>query len=220
MQAAKRFAQGRSGTVSFAVVDDRGVMWGLGERDLFHSASVVKAMLLAAELRRLAEGGLELDPETRDTLAAMITVSDNDAATAIYERVGDAGLYEVATDARMRDFEVAASWGYARISAADMAAFFFDLDRVLPEQFASFGKGLLGSIVAEQSWGVPAVATGWRTRFKGGWRATETGQLVSQAAELDRGDERLGMAILTDGQPSMGYGIETVEGIGARLLGR
>jgi hypothetical protein len=195
-------------------------MWGLDERDPFHSASVVKAMLLAAELRRLAEAELPLDPETRDTLAAMISVSDNDAATAIYERVGDAGLYEVAADAGMRDFEVAASWGYARISAGDMAALFFDLDRVLPGQFAEFGKGLLGSVVAEQSWGVPAVATGWRTRFKGGWRETETGQLVSQAAELSRGNERLGMAVLTDGQPSMGYGIETVEGVAARLLGR
>ena len=202
------------------MVNERGVTWGRGEHDLFPSASVVKAMLLAAELRRLAEAGIPLDPATRDTLSAMITFSDNDAATAIYERVGDAGLYEVAAAAGMQDFEVAASWGYAQISAADMALLFADLDAVLPERDAIFAKDLLGSIVPEQSWGMPAVAGGWNARFKGGWRETETGQLVSQAAELSRDGRRLGMAILTDGQPSMGYGIETVEGVAARLLGR
>jgi hypothetical protein len=195
-------------------------MWGLGEHDLFHSASVVKSMLLAAELRRLDREGLPLDPETRRTLTAMITISDNDAATAIYERVGDAGLDEVAAAAGMTDFSVAESWGYARISAADMAMLFADLERVLPDRYARFAKHLLGSIVPEQSWGVPAVARGWDVRFKGGWRETGTGQLVSQAAELRRGRRKLGMAILTDGQPSMGYGIGTVEGVAARLLGR
>ncbi len=101
-----------------------------------------------------------------------------------------------------------------------MALLFSDLDRVLPERDEGFAKDLLESIVAEQSWGVPAVAAGWSARFKGGWRETETGQLVSQAAELSRGRRRIGMAVLTDGQPSMGYGIETVEGVAARLLGR
>jgi hypothetical protein len=220
VEAAKDYARARGGAVSFAVVDDRGVTWGLGEHDLFHSASVVKSMLLAAELRHLDQADLPLDPETRDTLTAMITISDNDAATAIYERVGDAGLYEVADAAGMEDFEVAASWGYAEISAADMALLFSDIDRVLPARFAGFAKNLLGSIVPEQSWGVPAVARGWSARFKGGWRGTETGQLVSQAAELRRGRRKLGIAILTDGQPSMGYGIGTVEGVAARLLGR
>jgi len=219
IEAAERFADARGGAVSFAVVDEGGVMWGRGEHTTFHSASVVKAMLLAAELRRLADAELPLDQGTRDLLDAMITISDNDAATAIYERVGDAGLHEVAAAAGMSDFEVAANWGYARISAADMALLFADLDRALPAATAGFGKELLGSIVPEQSWGVPAVAAGWTTRFKGGWRETETGQLVSQAAELSRGRRRLAMAVLTDGQPSMGYGIGTVEGVAQRLLG-
>ena len=195
-------------------------MWGRDEHERFHSASVVKSMLLAAELHRLDAAGLPLDDETRSVLTSMITISDNDAATTIYERVGDAGLYEVADAAGMHDFEVAESWGYARISASDMALFFSDLDGVLPERFADFGKGLLGSVVPEQSWGVPAVAKGWKTRFKGGWRGTGSGQLVSQAAELRRGNRSMAMAVLTDGQPSMGYGIGTVEGVASRLLGR
>ena len=220
VRSAKRYAEVRRGAVSFAVVNEGGVMWGRGEHDRFHSASVVKAMLLAAELRRLDDKGLPLDAATNATLTAMITISDNEAATAIYERVGDAGLEEVAATAGMSDFEVASSWGDARISAADMALLFSDLDGVLPERFAGFGKGLLGSIVPEQSWGVPAVAKGWKTRFKGGWRETRSGQLVSQAAELRRGDRSLAMAVLTDGQPSMRYGIGTVEGVASRLLGR
>ena len=220
VESAKRWAGVRAGDVSFAVVDQGGVMWGSKVHDRFHSASVVKAMLLAAELRRLDDRGLPLDDQTRAVLAAMITVSDNDAATAIYERVGNSGLNEVAATTGMHDFEVATSWGDARISAADMALLFADLDGILPQRFAGFGKDLLGSVVREQSWGVPAVAKGWKTRFKGGWRETRSGQLVSQAAELRRGDRSLAMAVLTDGQPSMGYGIVTVEGVASRLLGR
>ena len=217
---AERFAQRREGTISFAVVDAAGKLRGLGEHALFPSASVVKSMLLAAELRRLDEAGLPLDAATEATLEAMITYSDNDAATAIYERVGDEGLMEIADIVGMDDFQVSVSWGYAEISAADMALMFSRLERALPRRYEQFGKGLLGSIIPEQSWGIPAVAKGWHVRFKGGWRSTEAGQLVSQAAELRDGGRELAIAILTDGQPSMDYGIETVEGVASRLLGR
>ena len=195
-------------------------MWGRNEHDLFHSASVVKSMLLAAELRRLDAAGLPIDATTRKLLTEMITISDNDAATVIYERVGDAGLTRVAALAGMRDFEVSFDWGNARISAADMALLFANLDGAMPPRFAAFGEGRLGSIDAEQSWGISRVASGWQVRFKGGWRETPSGQLVSQAAELRRGGRKLGMAILTDGQPSMGYGIGTLEGVASRLVGR
>ena len=148
----------------------------------------------------------------------MIEYSDNDAADAIYARVGDEGLLDVAKDAGMRDFEVDLSWGYAQISAADMALLFSRLDRVLPARDREFAKGLLGSVVAEQSWGIPAAAKGWSARFKGGWRTTEAGQLVSQAAELRRDGRAISLAVLTDGQPSMEYGIETVEGVAERVV--
>jgi hypothetical protein len=219
VRAAERFARSRDGVASFAVVDSGGVMWGRGEHELFHSASVVKSMLLAAELHRLASSGAELDDETKSVLTAMITISDNDAATEIYNRVGDEGLRDVAERAGMHDFEVADSWGYARISAADMALYFANLDDAFPRRYDKFAKSLLGSIIPAESWGIPAVADGWSTRFKGGWRETESGQLVSQAAELRRPGSTLGMAILTDGSPSMAYGIDTLEGVAGRLLG-
>lgn len=216
----ERFMQRREGTVSFAIVDEGGKLRGRNEHDLFPSASVVKAMLLAAELRRLDEVGLPLDAATEATLESMITISDNDAATAIYARVGDEGLYDVAERVGMEDFQVSISWGYAQISAADMALMFSRLERALPPRYEKLGKDLLGSIVPEQSWGIPAVANAWNVRFKGGWRSTEAGQLVSQAAELRDGGRELAIAVLTDGQPSMEYGIETVEGVAARLLER
>ena len=194
-------------------------MWGRGEHELFHSASVVKSMLLAAELHRLAASGARLDKATKEVLKSMITISDNDAASEIYERVGDDGLRKVAGRAGMHDFEVAGSWGYARISAADMALYFANLDNAFPRRFDKLANSLLGSIIPEQSWGIPAVADGWSTRFKGGWRETKSGQLVSQAAELRRPGSTLGMAILTDGSPSMAYGINTLEGVAGRLLG-
>lgn len=221
LDAAERFVDRRAGAIAFAMTaagaDRSG---GVDRHVLFPPASVVKSMLLAAELQRLDAAGLPLDPTTEQLLTNMITVSDNDAATAIYTRVGDAGLLDIAERVGMSDIQVGGSWGYTQISADDMALLFSQLDRALPERYARFGRGLLGSITPEQSWGVPTVAGRWKVRFKGGWLPTDSGQLVSQAAELRRDGRKLGIAILTDGQPSMEYGIETVEGVAARLLGR
>ena len=218
MESAEAWVAGREGSVAVAVVGAGGERRGRDEHRLFPSASVVKSMLLVGELRRLREEGLPLDSGTASTLASMIEYSDNDAADAIYARVGDEGLLDVAEDAGMRDFEVDLSWGYAQISAADMALLFSRLDRVLPARDREFAKGLLGSVVAEQSWGIPAAAEGWSARFKGGWRTTEAGQLVSQAAELRRDGRAISLAVLTDGQPSMEYGIATVEGVAERVV--
>jgi hypothetical protein len=185
----------------------------------YTSASVVKALLLAAELRRLEAEGAPLDATTQGKLRAMIAYSDNDAADAIYYRVGDAGLMTVAARAGMESFSVAGYWASAQITAEDMARLFARLDRVFHGPHSEFGKGLLGSVIEEQRWGIPAAAgRSWNVRFKGGWRSTELGELAHQAAELQRDGERISIAVLTDAQPSQTYAQETVRGVAERLL--
>jgi beta-lactamase class A len=219
MSRAWRFARRRGGQVSIAVVDTKGRMRTRQGGRLYVSASVVKAMLLVAELRRLRQQGLPLDPLTEDVLEAMITYSDNDAADAIYARVGDPGLFAVARAAHMRRFTVAGYWGNAQVTAADLAHLFSRMRKLLPRPHRRTGLRLLASVIPGQRWGLPrAAGRRWSVYFKGGWRSTETGELVHQAGWLRRGDRELSVAVLTDGQPSQLHAIHTVRGIADRLL--
>jgi hypothetical protein len=221
LDRAWEYAQGRVGVVSLAVVNSEGQLRGRRQNRRYPAASVVKAMLLAAELRRLKQAGEPIDSSTDSLLTNMITVSDNEAADAIYARVGDAGLLRVADRAGMTRFTVAGYWGNAQIAAADMARFFGDLDRALVRHYREYGKGLLGSITASQRWGIPAAAGHrWAVRFKGGWLPDHA--LAHQAAELRErhGPRELSIAVLTDDMPSFEYATDTVREVADRLLSR
>ena len=219
MRKAWRFAHRRGGDVSIAVVDTHGRIRGRAARHRYPSASVVKAMLLVAELRRLERDGLELDDATLELLRAMIAHSDNDSADVVYARVGDPGLRDVAKAAGMRDFAVAASWGYAQITAADMARLFARVRNLVPPPHRRTALGVLRSLAPEHRWGlVRAAGRRWTVHAKGGWRETGKGRLVHQAAWLHDGRRRLAIVVLTDAQPSHIYGVHTVRGIANRLL--
>jgi hypothetical protein len=221
LDRAWEFAQGRDGVVSFAVVNSEGKLRGRRQNRRYAAASTVKAMLLAAEIRRLKQAGAGLDPPTDSLLTAMITWSDNDAADAIYARVGDGGLLGIARRAGMTRFTVAGHWGNAQVAAGDLARFFGDLDRVLVRRYREYAKGLLGSIVESQRWGIPAAAGDrWAVRFKGGWLPDHA--LAHQAAELRErhGPRELSIAVLTDDMPSFDYATDTVREVADRLLSR
>jgi beta-lactamase class A len=128
---AKTFASARAGLVSFAVVGtDRRLRCHRCWRP-YEAASVIKAMLLVAYLARLARER-PITAADRALLGPMIRVSDNDAATAIYARLGDAALYRLARRAGMKSFAVSGYWGSAQITAGDQARFFAHLDRLTP----------------------------------------------------------------------------------------
>ncbi|MEA2469413.1 MAG: hypothetical protein QOE38_411 [Thermoleophilaceae bacterium] len=222
VSAAARYLSRRAGRTAFAVVDSEGRLSGWHMHRTFVSASVVKAMLLVAYLRKLDGHHQPLDSGSRSILYPMIHVSDNSAATAVWRRVGDPALYRLARAARMTDFSIVGIWARAQISPADQARYFFEMDSLVPRQFRRYARSLLGGIAGFQSWGVPHVARpdGWHVFFKGGWRGTGLGQLVHQSARLERGRTRFGMSVMTDGDPSMGYGITTIQGVTARLLSR
>lgn len=220
--AAARYLSHRDGYTSFAVIDSEGRMHGRHLHRTFVSASVVKAMLLVAYLRELAHEHRGLDAGDRSLLEPMIHISDNEDATAVWERDGNPRLRALARRAGMTDFSVEGDWASAQISAADQARFFFEMEGLIPARFRHFADHLLSHIAGYESWGIPAVARphGWTVYFKGGWRGTWRGQLVHQVARLRKPGERLAIAVMTDGDPSMGYGIETIEGVAARLLPR
>ena len=64
----------------------------------------------------------------------MITRSDNGRASAVFARVGDAGLRALGPARGMRDFTVSGYWGSVHFSAADQARFFRGFDLLVPQR--------------------------------------------------------------------------------------
>ncbi len=220
LAAAVKWAHTRGTIVSFAVADPAGEVVGFDTDRPFRAASLTKAMILVAHLRR-AEAENE-PPDTNDLrkLGYMIRVSDNSSANDIYERTGDAALRVLALDAGMTTFLIDGNWAEATVTAADQARFFARLDSLVPRRYGPLAYSLLEAVVPFQSWGIPAVARPrWRVFFKGGWRPDSDGSLVNQGALLQSGGRRVGLAVLTDGNPGEEHGRSTIAGITARLLG-
>jgi len=206
----------RSGVTAVAVVDSNGVLHGWNRDRQFVTASVIKAMLLVEYLRTHAS----ISSSALATLTPMIEVSDNNAAEAIYHVVGDSRLYALAKAAGMKRFAIYGQLFGPQLTAADQARFFYRLPGLVPKSHRKLALYLLSHVVSYQSWGIPAAARprGWQVWFKGGWRGTNIGQLVHQVARLHKGAHTFSMAVFTDGDPSQGYGIETIEGVATRVL--
>lgn len=154
--AARTFARTRDGAVGFAVVDGRGRLRGWHRTVAFPSASVTKAMLLVAALRRA--GDRSLAARERALLEPMVTASDNDAADAVYASVGGTALVALARIAGCRRFAETGHWAAARITPADQARLFMRIDDLVPAAHRAFARLLLSSIVPPQRWGIAAVA--------------------------------------------------------------
>ncbi|HYH58555.1 MAG TPA: hypothetical protein VD790_05000 [Thermoleophilaceae bacterium] len=220
LDQVREYVKHRGGVVGVAIVNSRGKVRGVHGRQRFATASVVKAMLLVAYLRRVANHDRELTRHERSLLGPMIRKSSNSAADWAYQRVGDWRLRRLARRAGMHQFDVCCRWTLAQFSARDQAKFFWRMDDLTPKRFRPYADRLLRRIVPRQSWGIPRVARkrGFRVRFKGGWRDTTSGELVHQVGFLSYGNTRFTLAVLTDGNPSKRYGIHTIRGITRRLV--
>ena len=215
IQDARDYARARAGTVGFAVAFPDGRIRGLNLDHWFYSASVVKAMLALEVVREASHR--RLTATERALLHPMITVSDNNAASAVYRRVGGAGLYRVAHAAHMTHFADVGNWADAHITPADQARLFLRIDKLAPERHRRYLRGLLGSIAPYQRWGIAPVAAArdFHIMFKGGWR----NNISHQVALLERDGQRLALAVLTSGA-SDGYGRLTETGVAERVLAK
>lgn len=218
VRAAAAWAAQRHGAVSFAVRTDHR-LWGHAARRGVPCASVLKAMLLVAYLRRPSVRDRPLWAADRRLLVPMVRWSDNATASRVRVIVGDAGLLTLARRAGMRRFRPAtAIWGLSRVDAADQTRFLLHVDRYVPRRHRATALRLLGSIVPSQRWGIARVRPpGWALYFKGGW-GSGTGAVDHQVALLRRGRRRLAVAIMTTASPSHAYAKATLRGVARRLL--
>lgn len=216
--SASKFAKARAGRVSWAVVDPRGRVRGQNIHARHTSASVVKAMLLVAYLNHGDVPRRSLRRSENAFLRPMIVRSDNRDATRTRNIVGNAGLSRLARRVRMKDFATAPSWGDTQISPYDQTRFFHRLDAYVPRRHRAYARSLLTGIVERQRWGIPpALPEGWAIYFKGGWLEP---RVVNQVGLLERGDQRIAIAVFSEGNPTFEYGQRTIQGVSSRVLSR
>jgi beta-lactamase class A len=217
---AIKYSERREGSVTFAVVAPSGKLYRHLARTRVPAASVLKVMFMTAYLRHRTVRDRPLRDADKDLLRPMIRRSDNDAATAIADRLGPKPMKRLARRAGMKDFSYTRPWGLSTISAHDQALFMSELERYIPKRHERYARWLLSHIVKPQRWGVAKVTpSGWRLFFKSGW-GSGTGRVGHQVAFLERGDRRVALATTTEFSPSHAYSKRTLRGIARRLLRR
>jgi beta-lactamase class A len=193
----------------------------------FYAASVIKVTILAALLRRAQEQHRHLTAAERRLAWLMITQSDNNAATALWDDVGFARMQRFLKLAGMRQTRLAQAWGLSLITAHDevlLLKLIARKNRILSKASRDYARYLMAHVISWQRWGVPAGAPGdVKVHVKNGWLpypVISDWEVNSVGFFTGRRPHRVYiMAMLTHANPSMGYGIETIEDV-AKVINR
>lgn len=204
-----------SGSLAVGVVDlTTGVSATCNSRLRCHTASIVKADILAALLLRHQSTGTPLSDDERELAVAMIENSDNGAATALWDDIGESsGL--AAANARLGLTQTTPGsggyWGLTSTTVADQLRLLADLtSRRSPLDLSSrtYELALMRDVERDQAWGVSAAATSaTSTAVKNGWLPDPDLWVINSVGVVSRGGHRLLLAVLSDDQASEAGGI-------------
>ena len=218
---------GRVSTVALQVDDPRN---GLGcwfhNSQQFDSASVVKVTILGALLRLALDQHRYLTSTEAAEARAMITQSDNAAASALWAELGKTHLQHFLDLAGMKQTVLGPDgyWGLTQITAHDqilLLRLLLNKNSVLDPASRSYALSLMAQVIPSQRWGVPAgapsgytvhVKNGWLPRATHGWRIHSIGCFTSKTGSYS-------IVVLTQDNPTMPYGITTIQGV-ARVIHR
>jgi beta-lactamase class A len=212
--------RGRSGSIAIRVEDVRtGVECRYNEGRRSHSASVVKATILAALLYWRQRTHTSLTSTEKHEATLMIEYSDNDAATYLWNDVGHARLNQFIKAATMTETELnpGGYWGLSEITARDelqLTRLLTEHNSVLTDSSRAYELNLMNHVVSYERWGVPAGApSGLTVYVKNGWLNDPVLWVINSIGAIEGHGRDYKMAILTYGNPSEQYGINTVQAI-------
>ncbi|MHA6765117.1 serine hydrolase [Streptacidiphilus sp. PAMC 29251] len=212
---------GRSSTIGVYLWDQKNSVYCSSNiYRHFDSASAVKATIMAAVLRRAQEQHRGLTSWETSNLRLMITHSDNNAATNLWNSIGRARFKAYLKLAGMPSTAPGPGgyWGLTQIDAHDevkLLATFTSNHTVLSATWRAYALKLMSQVTPSQRWGVPYGApkgslvsnkNGWLPRATRGWRVHSIGAVTG-------GGRSYVMAVLTDNDKTMQYGVDTIQRI-------
>lgn len=221
---------GRAGTYAVRMQDPHlGVGCGLHAGEHFYSASVAKATILAALMRKVQAQHRNLTANEKSLASRMITQSDNAAATELWNDTGRRRLQRFLDLAGMSQTVLGPSgyWGLTRITAHDETLLLWVLlkpNSVLTKAHRLYELGLMAHVIPSQRFGVPAGApAGFTVHVKNGWLPLPSAAdpwYVNSIGGFTAGADKYSIVVLTHGttaQPSMAYGITTIENVAVKI---
>ncbi|MGQ5636049.1 MULTISPECIES: serine hydrolase [unclassified Streptomyces] len=198
-----------------------------GTDSAYDTASIVKVDILAALLLKAQDAGRQLTAEERGHAEPMIERSDNTAADPLWREIGQASGLAAANKRLGLTSTTGGSggkWGLTRTTASDQIRLLRDVfDGTAASSSGSAGlntrsrayvRTLMGRVLPEQSWGVPAAgASGTPRALKNGWlQRTTTGLWdVNSIGQVTVKGHRYLVAVLSNGSASMSTGVSLVE---------
>lgn len=220
----------RSSVVSLAVEDPpAGVSCQLHQLWHFHSASIVKVIILGALLHQLGTEHRDLTAEQVNLTTEMITESDDAAATTLWDELGMTSLKSFLSLAKMTHTKPGQDgyWGLTQVNAHDellLLQLFITANQVLDNPSRAYALGLMADVIPPQRWGITADAPADMTvHVKNGWMPDPKRWVINSIGDFtsdnDDGDGDYSVVVLTKDNPSMNYGIATVEGA-AKVINR
>jgi Beta-lactamase enzyme family len=197
----------------------------------FYAASAIKVTIISALLRKVG-GPAGLTANQRHLCYLMITQSDNDAATALWNDVGMTDMQAFLNAAGMRHTILNYAWGLTEITAQDeltLLRVLVTTRNVLSKRSRQYVLKLMAEVIPSERWGVSAGAPSKVTvHLKNGWlpypgandwRVNSIGAFTGKNISYQ-------IVVLTGpvaGGQGEGYGITTIQlaaGVINRILAR
>ncbi|WP_336206238.1 serine hydrolase [Nonomuraea sp. LPB2021202275-12-8] len=221
-RALDRYLSGEPGRLSVAVRDlATGLGFSYNTRLRPATASVVKVNIVVALLLQVQRRRRALTSGERRLAARAVKVSDNDAASTLWNTIGGAsGLAAANRRLGLRSTRPgpAGAWGATTTSAADQVRLLRALTSTegpLTGEHRRYVLRLMRAVAPEQAWGVSAAAReGSQVALKNGWlpRPVDGGLwTVNSIGRVRSGDHDHLIAVVSDRHTSMRQGIEAVE---------
>nr|WP_239079913.1 serine hydrolase [Actinoplanes brasiliensis] len=205
---------------SVAVLDRRtGQRYSYRGREKYETASVVKVQVLACLLLKAQDAGRDLTETELSLAKRMIRLSDNDATTSLFAKLGRAsGLSACNKRLGLTETKVNSAWGLTRTTVNDQVKLLSELvDTSGPLDAGSrkLAYTLMSTVDDSQDWGVPAAARGTeKFTVKNGWLARSTENyrwIINSVGRITGPGTDVSIAVLSHDNATMSSGIASVQ---------